>query len=227
MRIKTIRKNPEKKITVDIEVSGTHTYQLKNGAVVHNTTSLVVGSSSGIHAWHNDYYVRTIRVGKNEAVYGYLQQAHPELLEDDFFAPHKTAVISVPQKAPKGAILRNESALDLLERVGKVWKEWVKVGHRKGANINNVSTTVSIKKDEWQDVFEWMWANRENYTALSVLPHDDHTYIQAPFQDITKERYEELFAHLHTLDLTKVIETEDETELQQTVACSGGACEIV
>jgi ribonucleoside-diphosphate reductase alpha chain len=227
MRIKTIRKNPEKKITVDIEVSGTHTYQLKNGAVVHNTTSLVVGSSSGIHAWHNDYYVRTIRVGKNEAVYGYLQQAHPELLEDDFFAPHKTAVISVPQKAPDGAILRNESALDLLERVGKVWKEWVKVGHRKGANINNVSTTVSIKKDEWQDVFEWMWANRENYTALSVLPHDDHTYIQAPFQDITKERYEELFAHLHTLDLTKVIETEDETELQQTVACSGGACEIV
>jgi ribonucleoside-diphosphate reductase alpha chain len=190
------------------------------------TTSLVVGSSSGIHAWHNDYYVRTVRVGKNEAVYGYLQQAHPELLEDDFFAPHKTAVISVPQKAPDGAILRSESALDLLDRVGKVWKEWVKAGHRKGANVNNVSTTVSIKKGEWADVAEWMWNNRDNYTALSVLPHDDHAYIQAPFQDIDKERYEELVQHLHSLDLTKVIETEDDTALAENLACVAGGCTI-
>jgi ribonucleoside-diphosphate reductase alpha chain len=190
------------------------------------TTSLVVGSSSGIHAWHNDYYIRTVRVGKNEAVYGYLQQAHPELLEDDFFAPHKTAVISVPQKAPAGAILRSESALDLLDRVGKVWKEWVKVGHRKGANVNNVSTTVSIKKGEWAEVAEWMWENRENYTALSVLPHDDHTYIQAPFQDIDKARYEELVQHLHSLDLTKVTETEDDTALSENLACAAGGCTI-
>jgi ribonucleoside-triphosphate reductase len=95
------------------------------------TTSLVVGSSSGIHAWHNDYYIRTVRVGKNEPIYTYLAINHPELLEDDFFKPTLQAVISVPQKAPQGAITRHESALELLERVSDVWKRWVKTGHRK------------------------------------------------------------------------------------------------
>ena len=190
------------------------------------TTSLVVGSSSGIHAWHNNYYIRRVRVGKNEAVYGYLLENHPELLEDEFFSPHKTAVISVPQKAPAGAILRTESAIDLLERVSKVWKEWVKVGHRKGANVNNVSTTVSIKKDEWAPVGEWMWQNRDNYTALSVLPYDDHTYIQAPFEDITEQRYEELVGYLHAVDVSRVVETEDETALAENLACMAGGCTI-
>jgi ribonucleoside-diphosphate reductase alpha chain len=81
------------------------------------TSSLVLGTSSGIHAWHNDHYIRRIRVGKNEAIYSYLAIYHPELLEDEYFRPHDTAVISVPQKAPAGSIFRTESAIELLERV--------------------------------------------------------------------------------------------------------------
>ena len=83
------------------------------------TTSLTLGTSSGIHAWHNDYYVRRVRVGKNEAIYTYLAINHPEIVEDDYFRPHDTAVISIPQKAPEGAILRTESPFDLLERIKK------------------------------------------------------------------------------------------------------------
>ena len=191
------------------------------------TSSLVLGTSSGIHAWHNDHYIRRIRVGKNESIYTYLLLNHPELLEDEYFKPHLQAVISVPQKAPNGAITRQESALDLLKRVSQVWKEWVKPGHRKGANKNNVSVTVSIKPDEWQQVGDWMWENRENFTALSVLPYSDHSYIQAPFEDITEEQYTELVKTLHTINLDDVVELEDVTNLQGEAACAGGACEVV
>lgn len=191
------------------------------------TSSLVLGTSSGIHAWHNDYYIRRIRVGKNESIYTYLAINHPELLEDEFFKPNLQAVIGVPQKAPEGAVTRQESALDLLKRVSKVWKEWVKSGHRKGANKNNVSTTVTIKDGEWEEVGQWMWDNRENFTALSVLPFSDHSYIQAPFEDITKEKYEEMVTHLHDINLDDVVEMSDATNLQGEAACAAGACEVV
>lgn len=191
------------------------------------TTSLVLGTSSGIHAWHNDYYIRRVRVGKNESIYTYLLINHPELLEDEYFKPHQQAVIGIPQRAPEGAITRQESALALLNRVGRVWKEWVKAGHRKGENKNNVSVTVTIKPDEWEEVGEWMWSNKENFTALSVLPHDGGSYIQAPFEDITKEQYEELVSHLHSIDLSQVVELDDATNLSGEVACGAGGCEVV
>jgi ribonucleoside-triphosphate reductase len=191
------------------------------------TSSLVLGTSSGIHAWHNDFYIRRIRVGKNESIYNYLIENHPEILEDEFFKPNQQAVISIPQRAPEGAVTRQETALDLLKRVSKVWKEWVKPGHRSGANKNNVSVTVTIKPGEWEGVGEWMWENRENFTALSVLPFADHTYMQAPFEDITEEEYKELVSHLHSIDLRKVIEVQDETNLQSEVACGGGGCEVL
>jgi ribonucleoside-triphosphate reductase len=190
------------------------------------TSSLVLGTSSGIHAWHNDYYVRRIRVGKNESIYTYLAINHPELIEDEFFRPHDTAVISIPQKAPDGAILRTESALELLERVKKVSRDWVKPGHRSGSNTNNVSATISLKPEEWEEAGKWMWENREYYNGLSVLPYNGGTYTQAPFEDCTKETYEKLLSTLHSIDLTKVIELTDETDLSGELACAGGACEI-
>ena len=191
------------------------------------TSSLTLGCSSGIHAWHNDYYVRRIRVGKNEAIYTYLSIYHPELIEDEYFRPHDTAVISIPQKAPAGAILRHESASDLLERVKHVYKNWVKPGHRNGQNTHNISATVSIKNDEWEAVGEWMWENRKFYNGLSVLPYDGGTYIQAPFEDCTEEKYNEMMKSLTNVDLSKVIELADNTNLSGEVACAGGACEIV
>ena len=191
------------------------------------TTSLTLGTSSGIHAWHNDYYIRRIRVGKNESIYNYLLINHPELVEDEYFRPHDTAVISVPQKAPEGSITRHESALDLLERVKKVHLEWVKIGHRTGQNTNNVSATITIKPDEWKPVGEWMWENKHNYNGLSVLPYSDHSYKQAPFEDCTKEEYEALLPSLKEVNLDNVIEIDDNTDLSGELACAGGACEIV
>ena len=190
------------------------------------TTSLTLGTSSGIHAWHNEYYVRRVRVGKNEAIYSYLKENHPELVEDEYFRPHDTAVIGIPQKSPEGSILRNESPIQLLERVKKVHMEWIKPGHRTGNNSHNVSATVSIREHEWPAVGEWMWENRDHYNGLSVLPYDGGTYIQAPFEDCTKERYDELMETLHEVDLSNIVEMDDDTDLSGEVACAGGACEV-
>jgi ribonucleoside-triphosphate reductase len=190
------------------------------------TTSLALGTSSGIHAWHNDYYIRRLRVGKNEAIYTYLSIYHPDMVEDEYFRPHDTAVISIPQKAPEGAIMRTESALQLLRRVAKISNDWVNPGTRSGQNTHNVSATVSIKEAEWADVGEWMWDNRKVYNGLSVLPYDGGTYKQAPFEDCSKETYEAMLATLEEVDLTKVIEVDDNTDLSGELACAGGACEI-
>jgi ribonucleoside-diphosphate reductase alpha chain len=190
------------------------------------TTSLTLGTSSGIHAWHNDFYLRRIRVGKNEAIYTYLAQNHPEIVEDEFFRPHDTAVISIPQKAPEGAIMRTESPFQLLERVKKVTQEWIKPGHRSGSNTHNVSATISLKPEEWELAGEWMWENRKYYNGLSVLPYNGGTYTQSPFEDCTKEQFDYLFDKLKNIDLSKVVELDDDTNLSGELACAGGSCTI-
>ena len=190
------------------------------------TSSLTLGCSSGIHAWHNDYYLRRVRVGKNEAIYTYLMINHPELVEDEFFRPHDTAVIGVPQKAPEGSILRSESPLQLLERVKWFNQNWIKPGHRTGMNTHNISATVSIREHEWAAVGNWMWENREHFNGLSVLNYDGGSYTQAPFEDIDEEKYNKLMETLHDVDLSNVVEMEDNTDLTGELACAGGACEI-
>tara|TARA_R110001592_G_scaffold275190_1_gene542257 strand:+ start:42 stop:1901 length:1860 start_codon:yes stop_codon:yes gene_type:complete len=190
------------------------------------TTSLALGTSSGIHAWHNDYYIRRIRVGKNESIYNYLVNNHPELVEDEYFRPHDTAVIQIPQKAPVGAILRTESPFQLLERVKKVANEWVKPGHRKGSNSHNVSATISLKDSDWELAGEWMWDNRNDYNGLSVLPYNGGTYTQAPFEDITEAKYHEMMKSLTNVDLSLIVELQDDTNLTGELACAGGSCEI-
>jgi ribonucleoside-diphosphate reductase alpha chain len=190
------------------------------------TTSLVLGSSSGIHAWHNDYYIRRMRVGKNEPLYAYMKEKVPALIEDCVHKPHLEAVMSFPQKAPEGAMLRTESYVDLLERVRRFNQEWIGNGHNYGNNTHNVSCTISLKDDEWEECGEWMWNNREEYTGISVLPYNGGTYQQAPFEDCTKEEFNELYQHLASIDLSEVKETEDNTEAKDNIACSGGTCEI-
>jgi ribonucleoside-diphosphate reductase alpha chain len=190
------------------------------------TTSCVLGTSSGVHAWHDDYYFRRIRLGKNESLYTHLLINHPELIEDEYFKPQSQAVVTIPQKAPEGAITRTESAMDLLHRVEKMHKEWIKPGHRTGRNTHNVSVTISLKTEEWPEVGEWAWANRNNYTALSCLPHDNGSYVQAPFETITKEQFDNFISTLNQVDLSKVIEFEDYTDQKGELACAGGNCEI-
>jgi len=229
------------------------------------TSSLVVGSSSGIHAWHAPYYIRRQRLGKNEALYGYLASVAPELLEDEIMdvmkltnetdkklricriggkawwftkrlrseynltiaegLRHVNAVASFPQKAPEGSIMRTESALDLLNRVGKFNKEWVRPGHVLGANCNNVSCTISVKEPEWADVIDWMWNNRNGYNGIAVLPYHGGTYLQTPFEDITEEKYLEMLPLLEGINISEIVEMEDRTDLAGEQACAGGDCD--
>jgi ribonucleoside-triphosphate reductase len=190
------------------------------------TTSLVLGTASGIHAWHAPYYLRTMRFGKNEDVASYLIVNHPELVEDDVLRPNDTVCVRIPVKAPEGSIFRTESPLETLERVKKFANQWIKAGHLTGDNTHNVSATISIKPEEWVSVGEWMWNNKEYYNGLSVLPYWGGTYKQAPFEDIERTEYEARMSSLHNLDLTNVTELDDTVEFGQVAACAGGACEI-
>lgn len=204
------------------------------------TTSCVLGCSSGIHAWHNDYYLRTVRFGLSEAISQYLLINHPELCELDELRPHDTLCVRFPIHAPEGSILRTETAIDTLERVKKFAQEWIKPGHNNGANTHNVSATISIDKsrvygrlgdrenmkDEWQVVGEWMWENKEFYNGLSVLPYWGGTYKQAPFEDITAEEYNSRISVLNSLNVDNIYEDDDNVEFSQTQACAGGSCSI-
>jgi len=216
------------------------------------TTSLVLGTASGIHAWHAPFYLRTMRFGKNEDVAAYLMVNHPEICEDDVLRPHDTVCVRIPVRAPEGSIFRTETAIDTLERVKKFATEWIKAGHNTGENTHNVSATVSIDKsrmyashnmndgkgvqftqvdengylDEWEVVGQWMWDNKDYYNGLSVLPYWGGSYVQAPFEDITEEEYLNRLISLKSIDLTKVIELDDTVEFGQVAACAGGSCEI-
>lgn len=216
------------------------------------TTSCVLGTSSGIHAWHDQYYIRRITLLKTDPLYSYLKINHPNLLEDSILKSHEAYAI-IPQEAPKGSILRTEMALDLLDRIYKFNTEWIKEGHRKGDNTNNVSATVSILKDniyfdnediievseenkrwvesknvrnEWKHVGQWMWNERDSYNGISVLPYDGGTYTQAPFESCTKEVFDSLSKDLQDVDLTKVYEDDDNVSFTESLACSGDSCQI-
>lgn len=191
------------------------------------TTSLVLGTASGIHAWHNDYYLRTMRFNKNEDIAQYLMANHPELCEDDVLRPTDTICVRIPVKAPEGSILRTETAIDTLERVKHFSTKWIKPGHVDGDNTHNVSATVSVKDGEWETVGDWMWENREFYNGLSVLNYSGHSYVQAPFQDITEEEYNKRIDLLKEIDITKIKEIDDTVNFNESIACGGGACDLV
>jgi ribonucleoside-diphosphate reductase alpha chain len=192
------------------------------------TTSLVLGCSSGIHAWHNDYYIRRMRAGKDEELAQYMMKVAPALVEQDVMVPHQV-VLSFPQKAPDGACVRSESIFNLLDRVKKVSQEWVDAGHGKGDNRHNVSCTISVKDNEWEELTNWMWINREHYNGISVLPYfGAEAYPQLPFEDCTKEVYESLLVHLEAINIDEVFEQDGKAiNLAGELACAGGFCELV
>jgi len=110
--------------------------------------------------------------------------------------------------------------------VKSFYEKWIKPGHARGQNTHNISATISLKEDEWEEVGNWMWDNRACYNGLSVLPYDGGSYIQSPFEDCDKETYEHMMDSLRSVDLTQVNEAEDNTNLKGEIACAGGACEI-
>lgn len=193
------------------------------------TTSCVLGTSSGIHAWHSKYYIRNMQCKVGDDLYNYFTENYPKLIEVMEY-DKSSAVIGIPQKAPKDAILReNQSALMFLDLIRKYNIEWVKEGHRTGPNTNNVSATVSVKDNEWKEVGEWMWNNKNYYNGLAVLPYDGGTYKNAPFIEIGEKEYEEYSDYIknNPIDLTLIREDMDNTDLKGEIACAGGACQIV
>jgi len=191
------------------------------------TTSCVLGTSSGIHAWYGEHYIRRIQIGKDEAIYPYLKEKIPDLVED-YRAGYNMAVVSIPQKIPfDNAIIRSdESAVMMLDRVKHVSKTWVRNGHISGNNTHNVSATVYVHDVEWKSVTDWLWNNRKFYNGISMLPYDGGSYEQTPFEQITAEQYDNMMKSLHPIDLSEVKEEEDTTNLQGEIACAGGVCEI-
>lgn len=191
------------------------------------TTSLTLGTSSGVHAWHDEFYIRRVRVGKQEAIYQFLLKNNPGLVEDCKFNPEATAIVSMPQRAPKDSLIRtDETAIEMLERVKHIYMNWVLGGHSNGVNTHNISATISLKPNEWDEVGFWMWSNRDCYNGISVLPFDGGTYIQAPFESITEEQYSAMLELVGGIDLSEIIENEDGTDLVHELACSGGVCEV-
>lgn len=191
------------------------------------TTSLALGTSSGIHAWHALHYIRRMRAGKDEELAQYMMRVAPALVEQDVMVPHQV-VLSFPQSAPEGACVRTESMFQLLERVKLVSTEWVAAGHTTGDNKHNVSCTISVKDNEWEELTNWMWINREHYNGISVLPFfGAEAYPQLPFEDCSKEVYESMLVHLEAINIDEVFESNgDAINLAAESACAGGFCEI-
>lgn len=190
------------------------------------TASCVLGSSSGIHARHSEYYLRRVRMNKDDELARYLAKTIPELVEDDIFSP-SGVVVTIPQESPVGAVTRHqESALELFGRVKHYYNNWVLPGHRTGANTHNVSCTINYKPKEIDDLLKQLWDDRFQYAAVSLLPHSDANYQQAPFEDCTKETFEKYNEMVNDIDLTKVLEMEDNTNRAEQLACAGGSCSL-
>ena len=195
-------------------------------------SSVVLKTSSGVHARHAPYYWRRMRIGKFETIYDYLSIRAPYLLEDDIMNPSE-AIIKVAINSPSNAIFRDESSLDFLERVKYLHNSWIKPGHREGTNTNNVSATCSINDEDWGIVGEWMWNNRNSYNGISMLPYNGGSYPQLPFENCTEQDYNEFVEQVKVaysqgsiINLDEIQEFQDNTDLKGEVACAGGACEL-
>ena len=185
------------------------------------TVSQLVDSASGIHARHSAYYIRTVRGDKKDPLSQFLiDQGIPH--EDDLMQPENTVVFSFPMKSPTKAVLREDlSAITQLENWKNYQEHWCE---------HKPSVTISVKEDEWFEVGSWVYNNFKDVAGVSFLPHSDHTYKQAPYQDITKEEYDTLSKKMpRNVDWTLLsnYEREDNTTGTQELACSAGACEIV
>jgi ribonucleoside-diphosphate reductase alpha chain len=186
------------------------------------TVSQLVGVSSGMHAWHSPYYIRTVRGSKGDPISTFLKEVGIPV-EDDVMKPNDTYVFSFPVKAPEGAIVRND--LTAIEHLN-IW-----LVYQRAWCEHKPSITVSVKEDEWMEVGAWVYKHFDEVSGISFLPHSDHSYKQAPYQEVSKEEYEDLLSRMpkeiRWEDLS-FYETEDGTSGTQTLACtSDGNCEIV
>lgn len=190
------------------------------------TTSQIFGCSSGIHSYHSDYYIRRIRMGKQLEMAKFLKKNHPELVEDDEYNSNYN-IVKIPLKAPHGAITREkETALDLLNRIKFYYSNWILPGHVSGINTNNISATISIKPNEYDAVGEWLWTNKNYYNGLTILPHDDIGYNQAPFTKCTLEEYNYYSTLTSMINNDEFEKIENNSTFATEMACSANGCEF-
>ena len=185
------------------------------------TVSQLVGVSSGMHPWHSNYYIRTVRGDKKDPLTQFLTDAGIPA-EDDVMKPSDTTVFSFPIKSPKGSILRND--LTAIEHLN-IW-----LTYQRHWCEHKPSITVSVREDEWMEVGAWVWEHFDEVSGISFLPYSDHTYKQAPYQDCTETEYLESLSKMPSTinwDALSLYETEDSTTGSQALACVAGECEIV
>tara|TARA_R100000697_G_scaffold42698_2_gene55566 strand:- start:3177 stop:5114 length:1938 start_codon:yes stop_codon:yes gene_type:complete len=185
------------------------------------TVSQLVDSASGIHARHNEHYIRTVR-GDNKDPLTKFMMAQGIPHEPDVMKPDSTTVFSFPMKPPSSAVCRKDmSAIEQLDIWLMYQKHWCE---------HKPSVTISVKEDEWLEVGSWVYNNFDDVSGISFLPFSEHTYKQAPYQDCDKKEYEDTLSIMpKNIDWTKLsdYEKEDTTKSAQTFACSGDSCEIV
>ena len=183
------------------------------------TVSQLVDSASGIHPRHSVYYIRRVRGDKKDPLTQFMiNQGVP--YEDCVMRPESTVVFSFPQKAPEGATLRDDlTAIDHLDVWLMYQRHWCE---------HKPSVTISVKEEEWMDVGAWVWRHFDEVSGVSFLPYDGGTYRQAPYEECTKQQYEELLAVVpKAIDWDTLVEIDDNVKGAQELACSAGSCEIV
>ena len=193
------------------------------------STSAVLDCSSGIHAVHDDIYVRRVRLDNGLPLTKYLLATLPsDVIEQDVMAPTQS-VITYPFKAENGAIVRGrETAIELLERALFIRKNWIEATHNKGPNCHNVSLTATYRDNEIMTVKRWLWSHREDVSGVSLFPYSDVNHPQLPREKVTLEEYNRLVAIYDSVDvdLSNVDWTGQVDDRKQVVACANGACEI-
>lgn len=185
------------------------------------TVSQLVDSASGIHPRYSEYYIRTVRADKKDPLAMFMvDQGFP--VEDDVMKPESTYVFSFPMKTPENAVFRNDrTAIEQLEHWLTYQRHWCE---------HKPSVTIYYRDNEVMEVGAWVWEHFDEMSGVSFLPHSDHTYQQAPYQECSKEEYEEFLSKMpKNVDWTRVgeYEKEDNTKGSQTYACSGSMCEVV
>lgn len=223
MKLSKIPELVPSRFTVDIEVENTHSYQLSNGVVVHNTVSQLVDASSGMHPRHSKYYIRRYRISASDPLFKMMKaQGVPYSPENGQTEDNATTfVFSFPIKSPDSTtVFKNDlTAKQQLTR----WLE-VKTNYTE----HNPSVTISIDNDEWVSSANWVLKNWDMVGGLSFLPKDDFMYQQAPYEEITEKKYNEMLKSFADIDYSQILlyEKEDATEGAKTLACSNGVCEL-
>ena len=236
MKIRKITVCENESFVGDIEVENTHSYQLDNGCVSHNTVSILLGTASGIHSHHARKYFRRIQCNKNDNVYKHFKQYNSHAIEESVWSATKTDdVITFPIQVSDGVVIKKDlTALKHLKYILSTQKNWVMNGSTEANKKNihhSVSCTVIVDDKEWDDVINYIFDHKDYFTAVSFISNTgDKAYKQAPMEEVVTEedqkKFDNLVKNWKRVDYSKLSENNDETTLQKEVACGGGSCEL-